>query len=67
MFPNVVYALHGKTFCLNCWAQYLKWPTTLDICFESKYFVISVADQLNQNSFMNQFLVDSSNCSETHI
>ena len=38
-----------------------------DLCFESKYFVISVVDQLNQDSFMNQILMESSNYSYTHI
>ena len=53
MFPNVMWTLHGKTFCLNFLAECLKQPSKIDLCFKSKYFVISVADQLNQNSFMN--------------
>ena len=65
-FPNIVYT-DGKTFCLNRCAEYLKRPSTLELHFDSKYFVISVADQLNQNSFMNQLLMESSNCSYTHI
>ena len=52
-FPNVMWTLYGKTFCLNCLAECLKQPSKIDLCFKSKYFVISVADQLNQNSFMN--------------
>ena len=65
--PNVLYTLYGKTFCLNCQAKYLKQPSTLELHFESKYFVISVAEGLNQNSFLNGLLMESSNCSYNHI
>ena len=64
-FPNMVCALHGKTFCLNCSAECLKHPFKLDLYFESKYFVIPVANQLNQNSFMNCWLNLQTVC--THI
>ena len=67
MFPNVEYTLHGNTFSSNCQAKCLKQPSTLDLRFESKHFVISVANQLNQNSFINQLLMQSSNCSYTRI
>ena len=66
-FPNVVETLHGKTFYLNCQAENLKQPSTLGLRSESKYFAISVANQLNQKSFMNRLLTESSDCSYTHI
>ena len=37
-FPNVMYTLDGTTFCLNCLVECLKWPSTLDLHFKSKYF-----------------------------
>ena len=49
----MVCTLHGKTICLNCLAECSKGQSKLELCFESKYFVILVADQLKQNSFMN--------------
>ena len=57
--PNVKYTLHGKRFCLNCKVECLKQTSTFDLHFESKYFVNSVADQLNQNSFMKRLLMES--------
>ena len=65
--PNVKYTLHGKTFCLNCKVECLKQTSTFDLHFESKYFVNSVADQLNQNSFMKRLLMESWKCSCNHI
>ena len=63
MFPNVVYTA-GKEILFELLGWMFKTPSKLELCLESKYFVISVADQI---SFMNWLLTESSNCLYIHI